>query len=56
MALNMIHACLIREKTCGTADECDYCVCGDKNPLAKKYKLVKDENGLLLSRKKEDAE
>ncbi|MCM1523878.1 MAG: L-2-amino-thiazoline-4-carboxylic acid hydrolase [Ruminococcus sp.] len=55
IALGMIHASLIRTGTCVNSDACDYCICGDKNPLAEKYELVKDENGLLLSKRKENA-
>lgn len=52
IAMNMIHANLIRVGTCATADVCDYCISGDKNPIASEYKLVKNENGLLVSRKR----
>ena len=52
MAMQKLHACLIREGTCGTSDRCDYCICGDQNPLAKAYELVRADNGLLLSVKK----
>lgn len=54
MAMQKLHACLIREETCGTSDRCDYCICGDQNPLAKEYELVRADNGLLLSVKKAD--
>ncbi len=53
LAMGKLHAALIREGTCVTADSCDYCICGDKNPLAREYELVEAENGLLLSVKKE---
>ena len=49
LAMQKIHACLIREGTCVTADCCDYCIVGDRNPLAKEYDLIKSDNGLLLS-------
>ena len=49
LAMQKIHACLIREGTCVTADCCDYCIIGDRNPLAKEYDLIKSDNGLLLS-------
>ena len=52
LAMQKIHACLIREGTCVTSDCCDYCIVGDRNPLAKEYDLVKAKNGLLLSVKK----
>ena len=54
LAMQKLHACLIREGTCGTSDHCDYCICGDRNPLTKKYALVRADNGLLLSVKKEE--
>ena len=50
-AMQKLHAALIREGTCVTSSCCDYCIVGDKNPLAAEYELVKDEDGLLLSRK-----
>lgn len=34
------------------SDKCDYCVVGSANPMAKEYEIVKDENGFLVSRKK----
>ncbi len=49
LAMQKIHACLIRERTCVTDDCCDYCIVGDRNPLAKEYDLIKSDNGLLLS-------
>jgi len=53
LAMQAIHASLIREGTCVTSDCCDYCIVGDRNPIAAEYELVKAENGLLLSVKKE---
>ena len=53
LAMQAIHAALIREGTCVTSDCCDYCIVGDRNPLAAEYELVKAENGLLLSVRKE---
>ena len=49
LAMQAIHAALIREGTCVTSDCCDYCIVGDRNPIAMEYALVKAENGLLLS-------
>ncbi len=48
-----IHGTLIRCRTCGNAELCDYCVVGSENPLAKEYEIVKDEGGYLVSRKKQ---
>ena len=53
LAMQAIHAALIREGTCVTADRCDYCIVGDESPIAEAYELVKAENSLLLSVKKE---
>lgn len=53
MAMQKLHAALIRKGTCCTGACCDYCIVGDQNPLAKAYELVKKENGLLVSVKKE---
>ena len=52
LAMQKLHACLIREGTCVTSEQCDYCICGDQNPLAKEYELWRADNGLLLSVKK----
>ncbi len=54
IAMQKIHGCLIRERTCATSYLCDYCIVGDKNPLAKQYELVKNENGLLVSVKRKE--
>lgn len=51
--LQMIHAGLIREGTCYTGDRCDYCVVSDENPLMKQYELTRNEDGLLVSRRKQ---
>ena len=53
LAMQAIHAALIRKGTCVTSDCCDYCIVGDKNPIAEEYELVKAENGLLISVRKE---
>ena len=53
LAMRAIHASLIREGTCVTSDCCDYCIVGDKSPMAKEYEIVKAENGLMLSVRKE---
>ena len=52
MAMQKLHASLIREGTCCTGACCDYCIVGDQSPMAKAYELVKKENGLLVSVKK----
>ena len=52
LAMQKLHAALIREGTCVTSKCCDYCIVGDQNPLAAKYNLVKNENGLLVSARK----
>ena len=52
LAMQKIHATLIREGTCCTAASCDYCIVGDQKPIASKYELVKDQSGLLVSKKK----
>lgn len=49
MAMQKLHATLIREGTCVESDCCDYCIIGDRNPLAASYRLIKKENGLLIS-------
>ena len=52
LAMQKLHASLIREGTCCTGDCCDYCIVGDQSPLAKAYTLEQQPNGLLLSVKK----
>ena len=51
--IEQIHGQLIRTGTCGNSEECDYCVVGSRNPLARQYEIVKDDRGFLVSRKKE---
>ena len=53
LAMRKLHATLIREGTCVTSDRCDYCIVGDRSPLAAEYALTKNEDGLLLSVRKE---
>ena len=53
LAMQKLKAALIREGTCGTSECCDYCIVGDRNPLAANYENVKNEQGLIISRKKE---
>lgn len=53
LAMQKLHATLIREGTCITSDRCDYLIVGDKSAMAAEYELVKNEDGLLLSVKKD---
>ena len=48
LAMQKLHAVLIRKEP----DCCDYCIAGDRNPIAKEYNLIKSDTGLLLSVKK----
>ena len=52
-AMEQLHGTLIRCGTCGNAEKCDYCVVGSESALAKQHEIVKDENGFLVSRKKD---
>lgn len=52
LAMQKLHATLIREGTCCTSDVCDYCVVGDRNPIAGQYELATRENGLWVSVRK----
>ena len=54
LAMQRLHATLIREGTCVESERCDYCIVGNKNPLADEYSLVKRENGLWVSVKKHE--
>ena len=53
LAMQAIHAALIREGTCVTSDCCDYCIVGDRNPIAEEYALLKKDNGLWISVRRE---
>ena len=44
----LVHAL----KKSGNGAVCDYCVTGNRNPLADEYELITDEKGFLVSRKK----
>ena len=52
--ISEIHGKLIRCGTCGNSDRCDYLVVGDRNPITDLYVTEVDENGFMVSRKKED--
>ena len=56
LAMQKLHAALIREGTCVTSNCCDYCIVGDKSPMAAEYELVKDKDGLLISVKRQHNE
>jgi len=53
IAMQKLHASLIREGTCAESPCCDYCIVGDRHPLAQGYELVRKENGLLVSVRKQ---
>ena len=53
LAMQAIHAALIRKGTCVTSDCCDYCIVGDRNPIAEEYALLKKDNGLWISVRRE---
>ena len=48
--IEQLHGKLIRHGTCGNSTSCDYCVVGNRNPLAEKFDTVMDENGFLVSK------
>ena len=52
LAMQKLHACLIREGTYVESPCCDYCIVCDHHPIAQVYELVRKENGLLVSVKK----
>ncbi|MBR2805144.1 MAG: hypothetical protein IKE18_00015 [Oscillospiraceae bacterium] len=41
-----------RTGTCCTSECCDYCIAGDRNPIASEYELKTAENGLWISERK----
>lgn len=49
LAMQKLHATLVRKGTCCTSDLCDYCIVGDQNPIARQYELATQENGLWVS-------
>ena len=51
--ISEIHGTLIRCGTCGNSNICDYLVVGSSNPIAKEYETVSDEQGFLVSRKRQ---
>ena len=51
--ISEIHGTLIRCGTCGNSDKCDYLVVGSKNTIAAEYEIVSDEQGFLVSRKRQ---
>lgn len=51
-ALRKIHAGLIREGTCYTGERCDYCIVREDDPIMDQVELMRNEDGLLVSRKK----
>ena len=51
--IEQIHGRLIRCSTCGNGTICDYCVVGSDHSLAKEYETIRDENGYLVSRRKQ---
>lgn len=53
IAMGKLHATLIRTGTCCTSECCDYCIAGDRNPIASEYELKTAENGLWISERKE---
>ena len=52
--IEQIHGTLIRCDTCGNSEMCDYCVVGNKNPLADRYEIRTDEVGFLVSVEKDN--
>ena len=52
--ISEIHGTLIRCGTCGNSGACDYLVVGDRNPMAEEYETVPDEQGFLISRRRNE--
>lgn len=48
--LKAIHAGLIRTRTCGSDDCCDYWIVGDKSPLLDAHPLYEDDFGYLRNK------
>lgn len=43
--MELIHARLVRTKTCGKDDCCDYAICGDGHPYLRDHEEYRDEDG-----------
>ena len=43
--MELIHARLVRTKTCGKDDYCDYTICGDRHPYLCGHEEYRDGNG-----------
>ncbi len=43
--MELIHARLVRTKTCGSGDCCDYTICGDGHPYLKDHEEYRGEDG-----------
>ena len=50
MAMELIHAKLIRKTTCANGCKCDYTICGDKDPYCKEHPEYRDEAGYRRNR------
>lgn len=51
--IEQIRGTLIRKGTCAFSDRCDYCVVGNRNPLADEYEMTVNEDGFMISVRKE---
>ena len=49
----MMSHMTIKQLPYGNSDKCDYLVVGSKNPIAAEYEIVSDEQGFLVSRKRQ---
>lgn len=50
VAMELIHAKMVRKTTCANGCKCDYTICGDKDPYLKDHPEYRDEAGYRRNR------
>lgn len=53
-AMELLHAGLIREKTCANSDVCDYWIVGDKSRYLKEYPKQTNSQGYVYNKKEQE--
>lgn len=53
-AMELLHAGLIREKTCANSDVCDYWIVGDKSRYLKEYPKQTNSEGYVYNKKEQE--
>ena len=50
VAMELIHARLVRKTTCSNGDRCDYTICGDRDPYLNEHPEYRDAAGYRRNR------